>query len=366
VVDTLSRRALNRATLARQLLLARAELPAIRAVEHLVGMQAQAPFPPYFGLWSRLKGFDPDELASLLLDRSVVRIVLMRGTVHLVTAEDCLGLRPLVQPIMDRDLRTNTTYAPGLAGLDLDALAVAGRALLDKQPHTGKALGLALTEQWPDADPLSMTHALRGLLPLVQVPPRAVWGKSGLPTYATAERWLGRPLAAATVDDIILRYLAAFGPATVRDAQTWSGLSGWTEAFERLRPQLRVFGDEHGRELFDLPDAVRPDPDVPAPPRFLPEYDNLLLSHADRTRVVSDEHRKAMATRNGIIPGSVLVDGMVAGMWRIDRRKHGVTLIIEPFTRWSKAETAAVEAEGGRLLAFARPGADHSLEFGQT
>jgi hypothetical protein len=365
-MDVLSPRAINRATLARQLLLARADMSALAAVEHLVGMQAQAPFPPYFGLWSRLKGFDPDELASLLLDRSVVRIVLMRGTVHLVSADDCLGLRPVVQPIMDRDLRTNATFAPGLEGVDVDALAIAGRALLDKQPHTGKALGLALAEQWPDADPASMAHALRGRLPLVQVPPRAVWGRSGLPTYATAESWLGRPLADVAVDDIILRYLGAFGPATVRDAQTWSGLSGWVDAFERLRPQLRVFGDEHGRELFDLPDAVRPDPDMPAPPRFLPEYDNLLLSHADRTRVVSDEHRKAMATRNGVIPGSVLLDGVVAGMWRIDRRKHGVTLIIEPFTTWSKADKAGVEDEGARLLAFARPGAEHAVEFGQT
>jgi hypothetical protein len=363
VVDTLSRRALNRATLARQLLLARATLPAIEAVEHLVGMQAQAPFPPYFGLWTRLAGFRPGELAALLIDRKVVRIVLMRGTVHLVTADDCLAFRPVVQPIMDRDLRTNTTYAPGLAGLDLDDVAVAGRALLEKEPLTGKELGRLLTEQWRDADPLAMAHALRGLLPLVQVPPRAVWGKSGQPTYATAERWLGRPLAATTPDAMILRYLGAFGPATVRDAQTWSGLSGWGEAFERLRPQLRVFRDDDGRELFDLPDAERPDPDVPAPPRFLPEYDNVLLSHADRRRVVSDEHRKAMATRNGVIPGSVLVDGTVAGMWRIDRRTRGITLVIEPFTQWSKQDVAAVEDEARRLLAFARPDAEHDIVF---
>ena len=299
-------RALNRALLARQLLLRRAKITPADAVRHLAGMQAQAPFPPYYGLWSRLHGFAPGDLGRLLLDKSVVRIALMRGTVHLVAADDALLLRPLIQPLLDRDLRTNTAHAAALASVDLPKVAAEARAVLAEAPRTPGELGKVLARRWPDCPPGSLAYAARNLLPLVQVPPRAVWGRSGQPTCDTAEDWLGRPLPERpSLDDLVLRYLAAFGPASVPDVQAWSGLTRLHEVVDRLRPRLEVFADEHGRELFDLPDAPRPDPDTPAPPRFVAEFDNLLLSHRDRTRVMSDENRKRVfGVRNGVFPGT--------------------------------------------------------------
>lgn len=364
-MKVLGTRALNRALLARQFLLQRVKLSPLDVVRHLVGLQAQAPFPPYFGLWSRLHAFSPDDLARLLLDRSVVRIVLMRGTVHLVAADDCLLLRPLVQPIMDRDLATNTAYAAALAGLDFAKVAAEVRVLLAEQPRTGAELGKLIAERWPDREPAALAHAARGLLPLVQVPPRAVWGRSGQPTYATAEDWLERPLnESATLDDVVLRYLAAFGPATVNDVQAWSGLTRLGEVVDRLRPRLAVFATEQGRELFDLPDAPRPESDVPAPPRFIAEFDNLLLSHADRTRVMSDEARKRVfGVRNGVFPGTILVNGFVRGAWRITRQRGSAVLDIEPYQRVSKKDSTTLESAGRRLLRFAAPDVAHDVRF---
>ncbi|OXM74267.1 MULTISPECIES: winged helix DNA-binding domain-containing protein [Amycolatopsis] len=353
--DTLGPRALNRALLARQLLLRAAEVTPLEAVRHLCGLQAQAPFPPYYGLWSRLHGFRPEQLGQLLLDRQVVRIALMRGTVHLVTAEDCLWLRPLVQPLFDRDLRTNTAYKKPLAPLDLGEVADRARAVLAEEPHTPAALGKRLAEQWPDTPPAALAHAARGLLPLVQVPPRAVWGRSGRTTLATAEDWLGRPLDRnGSLDELVSRYLAAFGPASVADVQAWSGLTRLGEVVDRLRPRLRVFRTEQGREVFDLPEAPRPDPATPAPPRFIAEFDNLLLSHTDRTRVLPDDARKRVfGVPNGVFPGTILVDGLVRGSWRIARSRNAATLEIEPYERFSTKDRAALEDEGARLLRFA-------------
>ncbi|HEX8273062.1 MAG TPA: winged helix DNA-binding domain-containing protein [Longimicrobiaceae bacterium] len=348
----LDRRALNRALLARQGLLRRWTIPAAEAVERLAGMQSQAPDPPYYGLWTRLEGFRPEELSRLLEERAVVRIALMRSTIHLVTARDCLALRPLLQPVLERAHKA--TYGKRMEGVDATELADAARALTGERPRTFAEIGAALAERWPGRDPAALSGAARALLALVQVPPRGLWGRSGPAAHTTAEAWLGRPLdTAASLDDLVLRYLAAFGPAAVADAQTWSGLTRLRDAFERLRPRLLAFRDEAGRELFDLPDAPRPDPDTAAPARYMADWDNVFLSHADRTRVVSEEHRRRIFTPNGIFPGTVLVDGFVAGTWKLERSRGAATLRVEPFAPLPAADEAALNEEGERLLAFA-------------
>jgi Winged helix DNA-binding domain len=371
--DTLTRRALNRALLDRQLLLRRDPLPAaagpragrvIETVEHLVGLQAQAPFPPYYGLWSRLDGFRPGDLAELLLARKVVRIGLMRGTIHLVSAEDCLALRPVLQQVLERGLRAN--FGRQLTDVDRAELARAGRALVDDRPMTFSEIGDALKSRWPQYPPNALAQGVRALVPLVQVPPRAVWGRAGRAAHTSAEAWLGRPLqAVASVEPVVLRYLAAFGPATVADAQAWSGLTGLREVFERLPKQLRTFRDEQGRELFDLPDAPRPDPGTPAPVRLVAEFDNLVLSHGDRSRVISEPDRQRLYTKNGIFPGTVLIDGFVRGMWRVATARRAAVLTVELFGDVGGPDRDAVTAEGERLLEFASPGSpDNEIRFG--
>ena len=362
--DVLGPRVLNRATLARQHLLERTTRPVRDVVEHLVGLQAQAPFPPYFGLWSRIDGFMPDDLARRLVDRSLVRIVVMRGTIHLVTAADCALLRPWVQPVFDRWLTADKDRAAGLDGLDLAEVAATGRALLAERPMTSKELGPALQKVFPDAPAGSLEFAIRNRVPVVQIPPRAVWGKAGQPTWALADEWIGRPLhSEPPAEEIVWRYLAAYGPATVADLQTWCGLTRLGEVVDRLLPRLRVFRSEDGSTLYDVPDAPRPDPETPAPVRFLAEFDNVLLSYADRTRIISDEARRRVFTVNGLIRGTVTVDGWVAGVWKTEQKRGRATLVVEPFGRLRKRDVDALTAEGARLLAFAAPNADHGIRF---
>lgn len=350
--DVLSPRALNRALLDRQMLLRRASIGVDEALERVVGMQAQAPNPPYLGLWSRLDGFRLEDLAERIRDRRAVRMALMRSTIFLVTARDALRLRPVLDAELER--WALGVHGKGVAGVDLRALAAAGRALAEEAPRTFQELGTLLGERWPDAARSALGNLVRNLVPLVQVPPRGVWGEGGPAAHTTAEAWLGRALDSETApDEMLMRYFAAFGPATVRDAQHWSGLKRLGEVADRLRPRLRVFRTEGGAELFDLPDAPRPDADTPAPARFLPEFDNVLLSHADRTRIISEPDRKRVFTVNGIIRATFLVDGMVRGLWRIEREGGAAALVIQPFTPLARADRAALEEEGGRLVRFA-------------
>jgi hypothetical protein len=360
----MSQRALNRALLERQLLLCRQERSAAATIEHLVGMQAQVPGNPYVALWSRLVAFQPDELSRLIADRQAVRTSLMRATIHLVTARDCLTLRPVMQSVLERAF-AGSSFARNIAGVDLDALLAAGKTLLEERPRTRAELRPLLAEQWPGYDPDSLASAIGFLLPVVQVTPRGLWRMSGHATLTTVEAWLRRPLAPdSTPDEAVLRYLAAFGPATVADIRIWSRLTGLRAVVERLRSRLLTFRDERGRELFDLPDAPRPDPETPAPPRFLPEYDNILLSHDDRGRIVGDNSGLPMPAGRGGELGSVLVDGFLGGMWRITRERGRATLNIETDGSWSKANRLAVTEEGARLLAFmAGDGHDHDVQL---
>ncbi|WP_055494610.1 winged helix DNA-binding domain-containing protein [Streptomyces sp. TP-A0356] len=353
----LNPRALNRATLDRQLLLRRSTLSAKAAVRHLLGLQAQNVRPPYYALAARLEGFAPTDLSRLMADREVVRIVTMRSTIHTHTAEDCLTLRPLVQPARDRELGL---FRKGLAGVDLDRLAALARELVEAEPRTMKQLREALLAEWPGADPQALALAARCLLPLVQVTPRGLWGRSGQVALTTAEHWLGRPAEPAPAPDAtVLRYLAAFGPASVKDMQTWAGLTRLRATFERLRPRLVTFRDANGVELFDLPDAPRPDPDTPAPPRFLPEFDNLLLSHADRTRVVPAD-LKGRSWAGNQAYRTLLVDGFLAGVWTLEER----TLVIEPFGTLTTGRRKEVTEEGERMLAVMHPGTACDIRFG--
>jgi hypothetical protein len=303
----------------------------------------------------------------LISTRNVVRIALMRGTIHLVSARDCLPLRAVMQPVLDRAFRTNQYKR--LTGVDLAELAARGRELVDGEPMTFSELGKALAERWPGNPPADLAQGVRALVPLVQVPPRAVWGQSGVPRHTSAEAWLsggaagvgGAAGAGGAVDHaaLVRRYLAAFGPATVRDIQAWSGLTGLRAVVETLRSVLVTFRDEGGAELFDLPDAPRPPGDTPVPVRLVAEFDNLVLSHADRTRIFAGVDMARMYSINGIVPGSVLVDGFVAGLWRIATTRKTATLTLE---LWEGVpDRRAVTSEAERLLAFAAPGATHDI-----
>jgi DNA glycosylase AlkZ-like len=365
--DRLSLRALNRAALHRQLLLERAALTAREAVGHLGGLQAQAPLAPYVGLWTRLAGFRHEDLKDLITERAVLRAHLMRNTVHLVDAADYLRFRPLYQPVMDRDLAGN--FGRNLAGVDLAELAEVAAALLGQTALTRVELAARLAPRWPDHDPASLAYAAGHLLPLVQVPPRGLWGEPNhRAAFFLASAWLaGRDPSASPasapgpapgsmskstmLEQIVVRYLAAYGPASVADVQAWSGLSRLREAAVRLGRRLREFAGPDGAELLDLPDAPRPDPDVPAPPRFLPEYDNLLLSYAERSRVIPHRRPVPLPAGHGGSGGTLLVDGLWQADWKISQG----SLEIRPFVPLRPADRDAIAAEGERLLGFASP-----------
>jgi Winged helix DNA-binding domain len=358
VPEVLTTRQLNRTLLQRQMLLERQEATAAEIVEHLVGMQAQEPVDPYVGLWTRIQHFDPAELAALITDRAMVRGPLMRVTMHMLPAGDFLRLRPLLQPLMESRFRSSP-FARELDGIDLETVAATGKELIEAKPRTRAELSRLLAERWPDRDPLSLAYVITHIVPVVQVPPRGVWGKRAQATWTTAESWLGQPLASKPdLASMVLRYLAAFGPASVMDFQSWSGLTRIREVVEPMRSQLRTFRDENGTELFDLPDAPLADPDTPAPVRFLPYYDNVLLGHADRTRIVPDEPRAPMFPGYESNLGSLLVDGFFRGQWKIDRDGGEATLEVEVTKRLSKRHASAVTGQGRRLLAFRDPVAE--------
>jgi len=349
----LSTRQLNRTLLQRQLMLRRSPLSPVQAVEHLAGMQCQEPPAPFYGLWSRLERFDPAELVRLLEAHAVLRTTLMRATLHLTTADDFLAWRPMHQEMLEKRF-AGSGFAKQLDGADVREVVAAGRAVLADTPGTTAQLGRALAERWPGHDKTALAYAVRFIVPLAQLPPRgtSLERQGGQAVVAPVEELLGRPLAEETAPDaLLLRYLAAFGPSSVADMRLWSGLPGLAAAVERLRPRLRSFRDERGRELLDLPDAPIATGHEPAPPRFLPWFDNLLLGHDDRSRVLPFGHRL------GVVGGSafVLVDGFARATWRIERDADGATLHVQPLE--PLGDTDEIQAEGERLLAFAAPAA---------
>jgi hypothetical protein len=338
----ITNRALNRATLARQLLLQRHKLKLVDAVERLAGLQAQVPKPPAIGLWTRVENFTIDAYRDALAKQELVRATLMRGTLHLVSRRDFLAWRALIQPVL-----TSAADSITKGGVDVDATTKAARKFLGSKSAIFEDIRQHLVAKFPEANDRHLGYAVRMHLPLLMMPDESAYGFPTNSEFGLCDTVLGEPISTKTrLHDLVLRYLAAFGPATVADFQTWSGLKGAKPVFDELRPKLVTFADKK-RELFDLPDAPRPDEGADAPVRFLPEFDNLLLAHADRTRIISDEHRPRVATKNLRILATFLVDGMVAGTWSIEKKK----LVLDPFVKLTKKMNDALQEEGARLVA---------------
>jgi len=350
-------RELNRALLARQLLLERARMAPLDAVSQLVALQAQVARPPFVGLWTRVHGFERAELHQLLHDRRVVRATFLRGTLHLVTAGDFLALRGALQPMLTAGF--HAILKDRAADLDLAKLAAFAQT---KLPATFEQLRPQLAAQFSAHDERALGYAVRMHLPLIQVPTDDPWGFPASAAFAAAGAWLSRPFAAGTVEPalvtLVRRYLAAFGPATIKDAQRWSGIVDLAPVFEALRPELATFRDDKRRELFDLPDAPRPAADVAAPVRLIPDFDNLVLGHDDRRRIIADEHRPQLTTKNLQVKATFLVDGFVAGTWTIERTRRAAVVKLVPFAPLARSSRAALEAEADALVRFVEPDAE--------
>ena len=352
-MQTLDRRTLNRATLDRQWLAERRPASAAEAITHLVGLQAQEPLEPYAGLWSRLQDFRPADVVELLESRRAVRTLMMRRTLHLLSADDCVAMRPLFQAMLVQRVRSG--LGRRLDGVDLDELAAAGRPLFHERARILNDVARAVADRWPEAVVRDLGDALSSLVELVQVPPRGVWGRQAPASNTTIEAWLGtEPRPEVGLNDVVRRYLRAYGPASSSDVRSWSGLTGLPAVIKKLRPELVAYRDERGRVLLDLADATLPDPDLPAPPRFLPAFDNAVLGYDDRSRIIDDEHRglSILGTRY------VLVDGRVAAAWTsAGDTGGGISVTVQPLRRLTGAERRDVRDEAERLAAFLGDGA---------
>ena len=348
---TLDRRALNRALLARQLLLQPSTMSCAHALEHLGGLQSQAPQAGYVALWTRLAGFDPLELSGMLESRAAVRIALMRSTVHLMTADDCRWLRPLLATVVARGMTPGSARGKQLASVDRDLLVRTACAAYANGPLTNGELLDALAGLFPGVPADTLAIAVRGLLPLVQVPPRGLWRTPGVTRCVPVQQWIGELDPDPDPHELVRRYLTAFGPASVRDMQAWSGLTRLAAAFTDLGGELLEFRDEYGRTLYDLPDAPRPDGDTPAPVRLLAEWDQILLAHLDRSRILSEQAQAAVFTENGIIHGGILIDGFVSGMWS----RSGRVLTVQALSDWTAGQRRQATALAEELSAFLDP-----------
>jgi hypothetical protein len=354
--ETLSRAALGRATLARQMLLRRERTTVPAAIERLLALQAQWPRPPFVGLWTRVEGFERSQLTVLLQKRKVLRATFVRGTLHMVTARDYVALRSALQPMLDAGLAA--VLRDRARGLDAGRLVAQARRFLADGPRTFEEVRARLAKDDPKGNARAMGYAVRMSLPLVQVPGGEAWAFPTDPSFAAAEDWLGRKVPAdrEPPDALVLRYLAGYGPASVADMQAWTGFRSLRETVEALRPRLRAFRDGKGREVFDLPDAPRPAEDAPAPVRLLPEYDNVITARTD-DRFVATADRPRVYLSALRIAATVLVDGQVSGTWKVERKKTAATLVVMPFAPFTRTTKQQVEAEGDALLRFAEPDA---------
>lgn len=347
-------RGLNRATLARQMLLAREKIDLSTAIERLGGLQAQLARPPYVGLWTRLQDFQRDGLAQALESRKVLKVTWLRATLHLCTADEYIRFRTTLEPVLTGASEAISKQRG--ANFDQDKVLKAARKYLQEKPRTFAEISAMLTELIPDQEIGPMRYTVRTHIPLVQVPSDTRWSYSNKPEFALAESWIGKTVGNEDkLRELVFRYLAAFGPASATDMQTWSYLAKLHEVFEELRPELVTYRDEQGKELFDLPDQSLPAEDTPAPVRFLPEFDNILLSHKKRTRIVADEHRKKVFLPGLRVAATILVDGFVAGVWKVEKTRGTAALLIEPFDKLRKETHTALTEEGEQLVRFVEP-----------
>ena len=353
-VRTLTLRELNRATLARQLLLRRHRLSVTSAIERTAGLQAQWPPSPYIGLWSRLDGFEPGRLVSAVARRRVVKATLMRTTLHLVSAADYLAYAGIYRERRIAELQRQLAAA----GEDADFAEEGERlaAFAAEQPRTRPELLAALGRpklRIEERTPWLTWFGLVAHAGLVNGPSSSIWrANTAGGTFVPARTWLGAEPAkgAEAAAHLVRRYLAAFGPASRPDIAQWTGLSLGVLDTGLDRLELRRFRDELGRELVDLPRAPLPSASTHAPPRFLPRWDNLLLAHDVRTRAFPDEYRRTIIARNGDVPETFLVDGFVAGQWRVE----GGRVLLEPFAPLPRTARREVEEEAARLTSFLR------------
>ncbi|NUR09060.1 MAG: winged helix DNA-binding domain-containing protein [Nocardioidaceae bacterium] len=353
-VSWLSHRVLNRTLLQRQHLLARTEADPLAMAGHLLGLQAQEPLPPYLSLAARLHDFDPAALSAALEDRSAVRLLLMRGTIHLVDPRDAWLLRSFVQGFLDKVARTSVT-ARDAVDVPVDELAPAVSEVLADDPLSPARLGEELAARFPGTPADALTHRARYTLPLVQVPPRGLWQQPGGVAYQTLQRWAGQPPAEPDPAEVVRRYLRAFGPAAPADLTAWSGTTGARALFASLGDELRSHTDEHGRALVDLDGLPLADSDEPAPVRLLGRYDNVWLSHDRRDRVTPEPaKRQRWMGVNGGVGSTVLVDGMLEGLWRMTESGR---VEMRLFRALTTAERADLDAEVGRVEALLAPAA---------
>jgi hypothetical protein len=362
----LTLRELNRATLSRQLLLERASMSPDAAIERLVGQQSQALAAPFIGLWTRLNDFKREDLANLIENHTVVKATLMRGTLHLFTAADYLRFRTTLQAALD-NVGDSITRSRG-AEFTLEKILNAAREFIAEKPRSFSEISKMLEALEPDVDIGSMRYTVRTKIPLVQVPVKTGWSYPGNPTFTLAETWLDKSIDPEDrLRELVFRYLAGFGPASVKDMETWSYIPKLKDVFESLKKELQVYRDEKKRELFDLPNITLPDGDTPAPVRFLPEFDNILLSHEKRTRILDDTYRKQVFIPGNLrVAATILVDGFVAGTWKVEKVKKAATLMITPFFPISAKDKSALTEEGERLVRFIEADAkEYAVKFAE-
>jgi hypothetical protein len=337
-------RDLNRTLLLRQHLLSRVRMPALEMVEHLVGLQAQENLPPYLSLAARLEDFDPLELSDALERRDAVRFLTMRGTIHVLVPDDALSLRPWVQRALDQQSVSNQQNRPA-RGVAVDELVGATERLLEDGPLPVKELGERLAEVFPGVPAGALAHVARERAPLLQVPPRGLWKRSGGVVYQTVQRHLGRLMQPVDERELVRRYLRAFGPATAADMTVWSRVTRLRPLFDSMREELVQVECEDGRRRYDVPGAPYAGGGVPAPVRLLGAYDNVWLSHSHREHIVPEVVRGRWMGTNGGVGATIFVDGFMAGLWWVREGR----LVTEVFGTLSRAQRSDLDDEVERV-----------------